>query len=223
MIFSRYFAVALTIWAIVVVSLSASSARAARCLYDCGSSRLGLFSLKVVPDTACETECYCGALCPSSALCVSTCTIAAYNSSFALQPLQTLESITVPAGTYKLYTTPISATNCTPEIVVRHKFSAPGTVPSGNVLVDGVSCAAFNMTAAGPVGFPFVLSSGVVDFENSTNSALGILPSNCYPGNRETAFTIDPIQNGTQLYGAFIYTLFVRSAGPPGHCVYKME
>jgi len=26
------------------------------------------------------------------------------------------------------------------------------------------------------------LSSGVVDFENSTNSALGILPSNCYPG-----------------------------------------
>jgi len=30
MIFSRYFAVALTIWAIVVVSLSASSARAAR-------------------------------------------------------------------------------------------------------------------------------------------------------------------------------------------------
>jgi hypothetical protein len=198
-----------------------SPTNAASCLYSCGSTRLGLFSLKSVLDTACDTGCYCGSLCPTSPLCVSVCTIAAYNSSLALLPLQTIESITVPTGTYKLFNTLISAPNCSSELVVRRKFSGPGTVPSGSVVVGGRSCGAFNVTAAGPVGFPFRLSSGAIYYENSTNSALGILPSSCFPGNRETAFTIDPVQNGTQLYGAFVYTLFVSSSGTPGHCIYK--
>lgn len=209
------------LWCAILVSVTLPPANAASCLYSCGSSRLGLFSLKSVLDSACETDCYCGTLCRTSKLCMSTCTIAAYNSSFALLPLQTLESITVPAGKYKLFNTLISAPNCSSELVIRRKFSAPGTVLGGTVLVGGRSCGAFNLTAAGPVGFPFTLSSGAVYYENSTNSALGILPSSCFPGNRETAFTIDPVQNGTQLYGAFVYTLFVSSTGTPGHCIYK--